>query len=163
MKCEHPRALALYHDLMSAISYTITELEELGIPREDSAMCLPWGMETKVVVKVNLRHLVDMAHQRLCARAYWEYRDLMKKLINALAEYSFEWELLVDELFKPKCKYLGYCPEEHSCGRVPKREEVNGPIDIYQTMKKVAENWDYLTEDQKDMISKLFAGEKQNN
>jgi thymidylate synthase (FAD) len=115
--CEHPRALALYHDLMSAISYTITELEELGIPREDSAMCLPLAMETKVVVKANLRHLIDMAHQRLCVRAYWEYRELMIAIKNALADYSIEWETLVCELFEPKCKYLGYCPEKHSCGR----------------------------------------------
>jgi thymidylate synthase (FAD) len=121
LKCEHPKALALYHDLMSAISYTITELEELGIPREDSAMCLPLGMETKIVVKINLRAIVEMSHQRMCARAYWEYRNMMKDLREALADYSDEWATLVCNLFEPKCKYLGYCPEEHSCGRAPKK------------------------------------------
>lgn len=114
---ESPKALALYHDLMEYISNTIIALEELGVPREDSALCLPLGMETKVVVKANLRHLVDMAHQRLCTRAYWEYRDLMKDLKEALRNYSPEWAEVVNMLFEPKCEYLGYCPEEHCCGR----------------------------------------------
>lgn len=119
---EHPRVLALYHDIMAAIANTVTELEELGVPREDSAMVLPLGMETRVVVRVNLRTLVSMAGQRLCSRAYWEFRDLMKKIKNALADYSVEWEELVLKLFKPKCEQLGYCPEKYSCGRVDKRE-----------------------------------------
>jgi thymidylate synthase (FAD) len=102
---------------MECISNTIIALEELGVPREDSALCLPLGMETKVVVKANLRHLVDMAHQRLCTRAYWEYRDLMKDLKEALRNYSPEWAEVVNMLFEPKCEYLGYCPEEHCCGR----------------------------------------------
>lgn len=119
---DNPRALAIYHDLMAAIGYTIKELEDMGVPREDSAMCLPLGMETKVVVKANLRHLVDMSHQRLCTRAYWEYRNLMRELKKQLSNYSEEWKTLVDMLFVPKCEYLGYCPEEYSCGRVPKRD-----------------------------------------
>jgi thymidylate synthase (FAD) len=107
---------------MAAIGYTVKELEAMGIPREDSAMCLPLGMETKVVVKANLRHLVDMSHQRLCTRAYWEYRNLMRELKKQLSNYSEEWKTLVDMLFVPKCEYLGYCPEEYSCGRAPKRD-----------------------------------------
>jgi thymidylate synthase (FAD) len=84
-------------------------------------MVLPLGMETKVVLKVNLRTLVDMSHQRMCARAYWEYRQLMQDLRKALCDYSVEWEALVLELFEPKCEFLGYCPEKHSCGRVAKK------------------------------------------
>lgn len=115
---ESPKALALYHDVMAFISNTIVALEELGVPREDSALCLPLGMETKIVVKANLRHLVDMAHQRMCTRAYWEYRNLMRDLKKALSEYSPQWAEVVDMLFVPKCEYLGYCPEKKCCGRV---------------------------------------------
>ena len=116
---EHPRVKAIYHDAMAAIQYSITALEELGIPREDSAMLLPLGMETKVVVKMNLRTLVSMAQQRLCARAYWEYRKLMQAIKVALADYSVEWETLVCDLFVPKCEAVGYCTEKYSCGRAP--------------------------------------------
>lgn len=104
---------------MNTIAEAVAKLEELGIPREDSAMLLPLGMETKIVVKMNLRTLVSMAHQRLCSRAYWEYRDLMKNLREALADYSVEWETLICKLFVPKCEACGYCTEKYSCGRAP--------------------------------------------
>lgn len=116
---EYPAALKIYQETMNTIAEAVAKLEELGIPREDSAMLLPLGMETKIVVKMNLRTLVSMAHQRLCSRAYWEYRDLMKNLREALADYSVEWETLICKLFVPKCEACGYCTEKYSCGRAP--------------------------------------------
>lgn len=115
----NPAALPVYENLMIIIKNYAQKLEELGIPREDSAMVLPLGMETKVVCKHNLRNLIDMSHQRMCARAYHEYRDLFNEIRNALREYSEEWAYLVDNYFEPKCEYLGYCPEKYSCGRKP--------------------------------------------
>lgn len=117
-----PKVLTTYHDVMVAISQGITYLEELGIPREDTAMLLPLGMETKIVVRMNLRTLISMANQRLCARAYWEFRNLMKDLKNALANYSVEWETIVNDLFIPKCEACGFCTEKYSCGRMPIKE-----------------------------------------
>lgn len=117
------KANYIYQDTMLNISKAIKALEDLGIKREDSAMLLPLGMETKVIVRTNLRNLIDMSHQRLCTRAYWEFRQLMKDIINALAEYSKEWKTLIDyDLFVPKCQVYGYCPEKNSCGRRPKKE-----------------------------------------
>ena len=150
--CDNPKALAIYHDIMAAIGYTVKELEAMGIPREDSAMCLPLGMETKVVVKANLRHLVDMAHQRLCARAYWEYRNLMKDLKKALKEYSPEWAEVVDMLFEPKCEYLGYCPEKHSCGRVKRLVD----MDCDAALSLVSSQWDNLSNELKEQITNLI-------
>lgn len=111
-----------YENTMKAISVMIKALEENGIPKEDAANLLPLGMKTKVVCKVNLRTLIDMSHQRMCARAYWEFRELFKDLCKALSEYSDEWNLLINKFFEPKCEYLGYCPEKFSCGRKPKKE-----------------------------------------
>jgi len=51
--------------------------------------------ETKIVDKRNLRNLIEMSHQRLCGRAYWEYRQLMHDVSKALAEYSDEWLTIV--------------------------------------------------------------------
>lgn len=116
---EHPKVKKLYQDTMDTIANAVSTLEELGIPREDSAMLLPLGMETKVIVKMNLRTLAAMAQQRLCTRAYWEYRELMKTIKTALADYSLEWENLVNKLFIPKCEAVGYCTEKYSCGRAP--------------------------------------------
>ena len=87
-------------------------------------MLLPLGMESKVVLRTNLRNLIDMAHQRLCTRAYWEYRQLMQDMVHALAEYSEEWRYLTDHYFVPKCEVTGFCPEAKSCGRKPKKAEI---------------------------------------
>lgn len=110
-------AQKLYADTMKYLQDTLQQLEFYGIPREDSAMILPLGMATKIVCKHNLRNLMDMSHQRMCARAYHEYRKLFNDVAKALSEYSPEWKTVVDGYFKPKCEYLGRCPEKHSCGR----------------------------------------------
>ena len=112
-------AKSYYDDAMKFIQKTLQELERLGIPREDCALLLPLGMTTKITCKHNFRNLTDMSRQRMCTRAYWEYRDLFRDVAKALSEYSEEWKTLVDMCFMPKCEYLGYCPESKGCGRKP--------------------------------------------
>ena len=109
-----------YDDLMKYISTTLIELEDLGIPREDSANGLPLGMMSTVVCKHNFRNLADMSHQRECTRAYHEYRKLFKDICVALSKYSEEWKYLVENYFMPKCDLYGYCTEKKSCGRKDK-------------------------------------------
>lgn len=123
---QNEEAYANYMAAMKNIQHSLGLLEEIGIPKEDIANLLPLGMETKVVLRTNLRNLIDMSHQRLCTRAYWEFRKLMKDIINALREYSDEWKILIDEydVFQPKCDVCGFCTEKYSCGRQPKKTEV---------------------------------------
>lgn len=116
-------ARKLYDETMKTITEAAKKLEEMGIHREDSAMLLPLGMETKIVDKRNLRNLIDMSKQRMCTRAYWEYRELFGDILKALQEYSEEWAYIVDTQMMPKCEALGYCPERYSCGRKPKKGE----------------------------------------
>ena len=104
-----------YDKCMQEIIGCYEQLEHLGIPKEDIANILPLGMTTKIVCRTNLRNLIDMSHQRLCNRAYWEFRDLMHDLMNALSEYSKEWAYIVKNYMVPKCVFLGRCPETHSC------------------------------------------------
>lgn len=115
------QASEIYADAMHGIKVAMQKLEALNIPREDCAMLLPLGMESKVVLRTNLRNLIDMAHQRLCTRAYWEYRRLMQDLMQALSAYSDEWKYLVDTYFVAKCEVTGFCTEKKSCGRKPQR------------------------------------------
>lgn len=115
--------MSKYCQAMEAIRRTCQELEEAGIKKEDVANLLPLGMTTKIGYRVNLRTLVDMSHQRMCTRAYWEFRQLFNDIAAALKEYSPEYKLLVNKLFMPKCKYLGYCPESKSCNLMPTKEE----------------------------------------
>lgn len=116
---ENSDAFKIYVDEMWNIAESMRKLQKLDIPREDCAMLLPLGMETKVVVRTNLRNLLDMAEQRLCNRAYWEYRKLMKDIINTLSCYSEEWGVL-SEYFIPKCKKYRKCTEKRGCGKFEK-------------------------------------------
>ena len=117
------RALEVYREMMLHTMSALRELDSLGIPREDSAMGLPLGMETKIVCKHNLRNLMDMSHQRMCSRAYHEYRKLFRNVCDSLRDYSPEWSYLVNEFFVPKCVLAGVCDEKESCGLYPKRGE----------------------------------------
>lgn len=109
-------AVDIYETAMRCIRNSVAALEGMGVPREDAALLLPLGMTTKIVDKRNLRSLIEMSHQRLCKRAYHEYRKLMATLMGELCCYSDEWAYLVEHYFKPKCEYLSGCPEKRSCG-----------------------------------------------
>lgn len=114
-------AVNKYVEAMDTIRENANMLEtELNIPREDVANLFPLGMHTKIVDKRNLRNVIDMSHQRMCSRAYWEYRKLFKAYANELRNIDDEWAYIVDNYFIPKCEMLGYCPERYSCGRKPK-------------------------------------------
>lgn len=117
-------AKKVYDQMMAHIQESLGRLEELGVPREDSALGLPLGMTTKIVCKHNLRNLIDMSHQRMCTRAYHEYRKLFADVCQALSAYSEEWAYLVEHYFVPKCEYMGFCKEAKSCGRKPRRSEL---------------------------------------
>ena len=119
-----------YVTCMQKITTFLQQLDELGVPKEDSANLLPLGMTTKIVVRTNLRNLIDMSHQRLCTRAYWEYRQLMRDIMKALKEYSEEWDYIVDNYFQPKCELSGYCIEKKCCGRKKTQKEIENSESI---------------------------------
>lgn len=114
-------ALTVYQDTMEAISDGYAKLKEMGFKNEDAANVLPLGMSTTLAMKKNARCLSDMAQVRLCNRALLEYREFMRDLIQALKDYSDEWDVLADEIFKCKCDIYGYCTEKMGCGKYPKR------------------------------------------
>lgn len=110
-----PAASIIYNAIMKNIAKSLQMLTKLGIPQEDAAMVLPLAMETNMVDKRNLRNVIDVSHQRMCKRAYHEFRTLFEDYSAALSEYSEEWKYLVDNYFMPKCKYLGKCKEKNGC------------------------------------------------
>ena len=115
----------VWSELMNTINDTVKLLIDEGVPVEDATMALPLAYSSKMVDKRNLRNFVDMSRQRMCNRAYWEYRELFNDICNALREYSDEWKWVVDNLFHAKCDEVGYCTETKSCGRRYKKEEIN--------------------------------------
>ena len=119
---KNEEALSEWKSFMSGINFEIQNLiDKHNIPVEDATMLLPLAYSTKMVDKRNLRSLVDMSHQRMCTRAYWEYRELFNDICKALSEISDEWKWIVNNLFMPKCEQFGYCTEKKSCGRKDKK------------------------------------------
>ena len=119
---KNEEALAEWKSFMSGINFEIQNLiNKHNIPVEDATMLLPLAYSTKMVDKRNLRNLIDMSRQRMCTRAYWEYRELFNDICKVLSEISEEWKWIVDNLFKPKCEQFGYCTEKKSCGRKDKK------------------------------------------
>lgn len=110
-----------YKGVIEDIKDGLRKLERMNMPREDIALLLPLGMTTRIVDKRNLRNLVDMSRQRMCQRAYWEFRDMFEDIQIALCAYSEEWAEIVSSQFRSKCSVLGYCPEKNGCGRYPRK------------------------------------------
>ena len=120
----NPDALHDYEHAIKTVTDIAKHLEkDLKVPREDVANLFPLGMATTIVDKRNLRNVIDMSHQRMCTRAYWEYRNLFKEYSNQLRSIDDEWAYIVDNYFMPKCELLGYCPEKKSCSRKSKKGE----------------------------------------
>ncbi len=87
---------------------------------EDARFVLPNACETKIVVTMNARTLVNFFHHRCCNRAQWEIKevaDLMLKEVSKVAP----------NLFKnagPSC-VAGACPEgKMTCGKAKEMREI---------------------------------------
>lgn len=147
------RALRIYDNTMKIIADNAKYLEEeLGVPREDAAMLLPLGMSTKIVDKRNARNLMDMSRQRMCSRAYWEYRQLFLDIIYELSQISEEWAYICSTYFHPKCVELGECPEAKSCGMIKQRQNTG------TVLKDIANAWKSLTPSEQNMITEFIMG-----
>ena len=104
-----------FENFMGEISKLYCEFTEAGIPAEDARAVLPNATATSMVASLNLIHIANL---RLCTRAQYEIRCMVKAMCDALiAEEPWLKAYLV-----PKCERLGYCDEDKSCGRMPKRE-----------------------------------------
>ena len=89
-----------------------TKAEKAAI--EDARFVLPNACETKMVVTMNARSLMNFFRHRCCSRAQWEIRALANEMLKLVQEVA-------PTLFKkagPSC-VSGPCPEgKMSCGKV---------------------------------------------
>jgi thymidylate synthase (FAD) len=107
-------------DFMGEISNKYQEFVEAGIPAEDARAVLPNATATSMVASLNLRELIHLANLRLCSRAQFEIRMLVKGMCDALVTEE-PW---LKPYLVAKCDRYGYCDEDKSCGRKPKLEEL---------------------------------------
>jgi thymidylate synthase (FAD) len=91
---------------------------------EDARFVLPNACETKIVMSINARSLINFFHKRCCQRAQWEIRELSEQMLALVKEQA-------PVLFKkagPPC-VSGPCPEgKMSCGKMSqmRKKYLNG-------------------------------------
>ena len=93
------------------------QVEKMAI--EDARFVLPNACETKLIMTINARSLMNFFHHRCCSRAQWEIRELACQMLNLVREVS-------PVLFKnagPSC-VKGACPEgKMTCGKAIEMRE----------------------------------------
>ncbi len=104
-----------FNNLMAQIKQTYDELVELGVHKEDARYCLANATETKIVVTMNARALLNFFSLRCCYRAQWEIRAMADKM---LAEVRGVAPLLFKKA-GPSCVTDFVCSEGvMTCGRL---------------------------------------------
>ncbi len=97
-----------------------TQAEKKAI--EDARYVLPNACETKMIVTMNARSLINFFNHRCCERAQWEIRDLACSMLSLVREVA-------PTIFKkagPPC-VKGPCPEgKMSCGKMLEKREIFG-------------------------------------
>lgn len=116
----NPELKAKFEVFMGEISNKYQEFVEAGIPAEDARFVLPNATASSMVASLNLREMIHLANLRLCTRAQYEIRTMVKAMCDELVK-SEPW---LKDYLVPKCVRLGYCDEDKSCGRVAKKEEL---------------------------------------
>ena len=80
---------------------------------EDARFALPNACETKMVMTIDARNLINFFEKRCCNRAQWEVREVANQMLDLVLEVA-------PNLFKKagaKCVF-GKCPEgKMSCGQ----------------------------------------------
>ena len=84
---------------------------------EDARFVLPQAVQTRIVMTMNCRSLLNFFEQRCCMRAQWELRAAANNMLDICRK-------ALPEIFTPagaKCERLRYCPEgeRFTCGRYP--------------------------------------------
>lgn len=72
-------------------------LQKDGVPNEDARYILPNACATSLYLSCNLRELIHLANERLCTRAQWEIRELVREMCK-LVDHQLQFMLV------PKCK-----------------------------------------------------------
>jgi thymidylate synthase (FAD) len=89
--------LADFHRHIDCIEKHYLILQKKGVPNEDARYILPNACTTDLYLSCNLRELIHIANERLCIKAQWEIRELVKEMV-ALVHPDLKFMLV------PKCK-----------------------------------------------------------
>lgn len=94
---ESGEAVHTYLNAIDQIKEGYDKLTELGIPNEDARFLLPNACNTELYMSCNLRELIHIVNERLCSRAQWEIRELVRQMVD-LVDPDLKFMLV------PKCQ-----------------------------------------------------------
>jgi len=110
----NPAALKIFQDHTKSLQQAYQQLIKLGIEKEDARFLLPNAAETKIVITMNARSLLNFFEKRLCNRAQWEIHILALKMLEKVKP-------LAPKIFQhagPTCETKKICWEGNmSCGK----------------------------------------------
>lgn len=106
-----------FDKLIWQIDASYDELRALGVPNEDARYILPNACATSLYLSCNLRELIHIANERLCTRAQWEIRELVRKMVDLV-------DPALDFMLVPKCQ-SGRIMCNSPCCKQPKDKGLN--------------------------------------
>ena len=118
---KNPELKEKFVQFMSKISEQYQEFVDAGIPAEDARFVLPNAAASSLVASLNLREMIHLANLRLCTRAQYEIRTMVKMMCDELIKEE-PW---LKPYLVPKCERFGFCDEDKSCGRKKKFEDLS--------------------------------------
>ena len=122
----NPQLREKFISFMGEISDKYQEFVDAGIPAEDARAVLPNAASSSLVASLNLRELIHLAQLRLCTRAQYEIRTMVKAMCDEVVKVE-PW---LKDYLVPKCEFLGFCDEHKSCGRKITKEELFAKANI---------------------------------
>lgn len=115
---KNKKAKEIFMNTVETVKSNYKDLQEVLIKEgkltreeinQDLRFIIPQAIETKIVVSMNIRELFHFFSERLCLRAQWEIRAVAVKMFSLCKK-------VMPEVFSsagPKCKMIGYCPENN--------------------------------------------------
>jgi len=102
-----------YKKVMEMIEEEYKDLIKKGVKPEDARFILPNACQTKIVVTMNARSLLNFFRERCCVRAQWEIRILANEMLKKAKKVAPK----IFENAGPSCVSSGICWEGNmSCG-----------------------------------------------
>jgi flavin-dependent thymidylate synthase len=95
----------IFYDGVADAGARYRELLEAGVALQDARAILPSNMMTKIMVKFNLRTMMDTSRLRLCARAQDEYQNVFR-LMRAAVVAVHPW---AEQVMQVHCVAMGTC------------------------------------------------------
>lgn len=110
---------AYFLSALERASHAYQDMIASGVSAEDARFVLPGAVATNIVMTMNCRALLHFFEERCCNKAQWEINRMAWVILTTMVEELPE----VFDFAGPKCRRLGYCPEEQGCGAHPKKGE----------------------------------------